>query len=480
MKLVRFIVRSIVPAVLAVTVLQNSAAASGSGGAGGGRERLVISSREQGPNPVKLGLNKSIVIDLPRAAKDVLVSNPKKADAIMRTPRRAYIIGTGVGATNVFFFDERGKRIVALDLRIEQDLAALHALYERLFPGERIRAEILNESVVLTGSVKNAAMAAQAFKIASRFVDSDDRVINMLSVADKQQVFLKVVIAEVHREITRKLGINLKEKVMSVLDPKRFLEIASNPAFSETSGAISEMIAFSDRRSFDDKAELSGAGLIKALEKNQLLRTLAEPTLTAISGEEASFLAGGEFPIPVAEEDNKITVDYKPFGVSLGFVPIVLSGGRISLKVKTEVSEITPQGSINLGTAVSVPGLKVRRADTTVELPSGGSLVIAGLIQGTTQHGLNGFPGIKDTPILGSLFRSRDFQEEETEMLVLVTPYLARPVKRGDIALPTDMAADGGNGAAGLFGKINKIYGADGRAPSGGGAYGGKVGFIVQ
>lgn len=439
--------------------------------------RIPATSNNQYPDVIRLGLNKSIIIDLPRAAKDVLVSSPKKADAVMRTPRRAYVIGMEVGQTNIFFFDESGQQILGLELQIEQDLAALNSLYHRLLPDARITVDAMNDNVILTGSAKSNSDAAQAVELAARFTGDPLKVVNMLAIEGKDQVLLKVTIAEVQRTAAKQLGIDF-DALVNETGRAVFRVVSDNP-FGVAGSPLSTTRAVAGY--FDGDTSITAA--VRALERNGVLRTLAEPTLAAISGESASFLAGGEFPIPVSQDDSGITVTYKPFGVSLAFTPVVLSDGRISLKVKTEVSEPTSQGAFaigggNAGANISIPGLKVRRADTTVEMPSGGSLIIAGLIQEDTRQGLSGVPGAKDLPVLGTLFRSRDFQNNDTEMMVLVTPYLAEPTARKNLSLPTDRLAAPGDIGANFFGKINRIYGTSGSEPAG--SYQGRYGFIVQ
>jgi pilus assembly protein CpaC len=218
------------------------------------------------------------------------------------------------------------------------------------------------------------------------------------------------------------------------------------------------------------------------MERDGLLRTLAEPTLTAISGETANFLAGGEFPIPVAQDDNTVTIEFKKFGVGLGFTPLVMSEGRISLKISTEVSDISNDFAVTIGrineAQTVVPSLNVRRAETTVELPSGGSISMAGLIKDTARSEITGTPGLKDLPILGALFRSRDFQQNQTELVVIVTPYVVNPVQEDELALPTEGLALATDRQTILFGRLNKIYGKPGRRPTG--VYHGNVGYIVD
>ena len=429
------------------------------------------------PEVIRLGLNKSIVVDLPRAAKDVLVSDPTKADAVMRTPRRAYVIGMNVGQTNIFFFDEAGRQILSLELQIERDLAALNSMYRRLLPGSSIKVDAINENVVLSGSVTSNEDAARAADLAARFAGDPAKVVNMLAVEGKDQVLLKVTIAEVQRSASKQFGINFDALLNQGTDAV-FQVISDNP-FNVAGKALSSTGAFTQLTPGNHDILAN----IRLMEQNGLLRTLAEPTLAAISGETASFLAGGEFPIPVGLNDNKITIEFKQFGVSLGFTPVVLSEGRISLKIKTEVSEISNEGAFALGNAVSntslaIPSLKVRRAETTVEMPSGGALVIAGLLRDDVAQGLSGLPGAKDMPVLGALFRSRDFQSDQTELVVLVTPYLAEPTSRKNISLPTDRLAPSSDYTANVIGRLNQLYGVQGAEPQG--QYQGNYGFVVQ
>jgi pilus assembly protein CpaC len=216
---------------------------------------------------------------------------------------------------------------------------------------------------------------------------------------------------------------------------------------------------------------------LRALERDGLIKTLAEPNLTAISGESAKFLAGGEFPIPLVDSQGQTTVTYKEFGVGISFTPTVLSEGRISLKIESEVSELTDQGAVTL-TLISIPALKVRRANSTIELPSGGSLALAGLIADNVRQNIDGFPGLKDVPVLGTLFRSRDFIKQETELVVIVTPYLVKPVSRQELARPLDGLGEASDRKANFLGYLNKIYGTESVAPVG--DLKGDYGFIVE
>jgi pilus assembly protein CpaC len=436
---------------------------------------------------VRIGLNKSLIVRLPEAARDILVSSPTKVDAVVRTARTVYLIGLEVGQTNVFFFDELGRQILSLDVSVERDVAILESTLTRLIPNADIRVEPLNDSLILTGSVSSAQDSRMAVDIAARFIAPSDgvtavdhgsasRIVNMLNIVGRDQVTLRVTIAEVQRTVLKQLGVDL---AASLELASTVVSLATLNPFTLGNGVLSNTNLTAVHTSGGD----SVGGVIRAMERNGLLRTLAEPTLTAVSGETANFLAGGEFPIPVAADDNGITIEFKPFGVGLGFTPIVLSEGRIILKVSTEVSETTTDGfslsGATTSTSITVPGLRVRRASTTVELPSGGSLVMAGLIQEAHKQQFNGIPGINDVPILGTLFRSRDFQNEETELVVIITPYIVAPVGRDQLVTP-DQGLNIATDFQGYFlGWLNKVYGVQGGAEPQG-AYHGSYGFMAD
>ena len=419
-----------------------------------------------GSRRVKLGVNKSLVVELPLDAKDILVSNPKIADAVLRTARRAFLIGMEAGQTNIVFFDAGGQQILGLDLQVERDLAALAAMLRKVLPGSDIQPEGVGDGVALAGVVANAADAQKVVEVAARYVGDEKKVVNALTAKGGEQVLLKVTVAEVQRTIVKQLGIDLSGqtnigsvvlnagtsnpfmiagKALSDTAIKTFSQ--SGCTYTDTKGTQSVNVIDTGFFSQSPRCNNSSS-TIRALEQNGLLRTLAEPTLTAISGESASFLAGGEFPVPVGRDNNgMVTIEFKQFGVSLNFTPVVLAEGRISLKVKTEVSELSQDGAFTLsngsgGTTLSVPSLKTRRADTTVELPSGGSLAIAGLIRDDVKQGISGIPGLLKLPVLGALFKSRDYQRGQTELVVIATPFIARPVARRQLARPDDLQGD--------------------------------------
>ncbi|WP_293343166.1 type II and III secretion system protein family protein [Parvibaculum sp.] len=431
----------------------------------------------QASRSIVLGLNKAAIVELPVAARDVLVSNPAIVDAVVRTSKRTYLIGLAVGQTNAFFFNESGQQILNLEIRVARDLSGLRDSLRQYFPSARIDVESINDHVVLSGMVASASEASKAQDLAARYIGVDkENVLNMLGIEGKEQVMLKVTVAEMQRSVIKQLGVDLSSAA-SFGDFA--LRLATSNAFSVQGQSLGGLSTEGTSYNGDD----IGAAL-RALERDGILRTLAEPNLTAISGESAKFLAGGEFPVPTSRDrDGNVQLEFKPFGVGLNFTPVVLSEGRISLKISTEVSELSSDGAFVLqgssSTGVTVPGLKVRRAETTLELPSGGSLVMAGLLSDTTRQNIDGVPGAKDMPVLGQLFRSRDYQKNETELVVIVTPYLVDPTSRKNLVLPTDGFAPASDMDTILMGRLNATYGARGATP-GDKSLQGPVGFVVD
>lgn len=432
---------------------------------------------------VKLGLSKSLIVELPRAAQDVLVSDPETADAVVRSTRRAYVIGKKVGQTNIFFFDGNGQQILALEVQVERDIGVLERTIANLIPGSNVRAEPINDNVVLTGSVRNPSDAKTAFDIAARFVGEADNVVTMIDVEGEEQVYLKVTVAEIERTTIKQLGIDVLAAIQN--STTTFTTITQNP-FTVVGQPIANNAVSLGYQRDGDFVE----GVLRAMEQRGLSRTLAEPTLSAISGEKARFLAGGEFPVPAGrDQDGNVSIEYKPFGVVLDFAPVVMSEGRISLTVKTEVSELTTEGAFTLrggvannGTSVAdltIPALKVRRAETTIELPSGGALAIAGLIQEETKQAINAMPPLMDLPILGALFRSTDFQKSETELVIIVTPYTVRATSPDALARPTDGIVPASDPSRYLLGRLNRIYSVNGGTKPIG-RFNGQYGFIYD
>lgn len=412
-------------------------------------------------NFLALGVGKSIVIDLPRDAKDVLIANPAIANAVVRSARRAYLIGVKAGQTNIVFFDSEGNQIAAYDIEVAFDSSGVRAAIQKLAPSAKVRVDSIGDSVVLSGSVASAAEATQIFDTAARLVGDANKVVNGLTIRDREQILLKVTVAEVQRNVLKQLGIDLSGSNVSI--GSAVVSFNSNNPFSANGTLISNT-------NITPTFTLPNGGTVtatvRAMEQAGILRTLAEPTLTAISGESARFLAGGEFPIPAGQTCDttgqcQIQIQFKPFGVGLEFTPVVLSEGRISIRVATEVSELSNEGAIRLA-SVTVPALRVRRANSTIELPSGGTLILAGLLQEQTRANINGFPGLMNLPVLGTLFKSRDFVSGQTELMIMITPYIVRPTARQDLVRPDDGFANPSDQSAVLLGRLNRIYGVPG------------------
>ena len=426
-----------------------------------------------------LPVGRSAVIDLPVDARDVLVSNPQVAEAVLRTPRRIYVLGLKSGATDAMFFDGGGRRLLSLNIRVDQNTSALADTINRVIPGSAVKIDAINDSVILSGSVLNVGDADRAVKIAQATVTKPEQVLNMLSIAGKDQVMLKVRIVEMDREVIKQLGVSWQALI------NQAGSTAANIATTSTFGINSGILGGIGAAITGKTGSTQITGDLQAFDRVGLTRTLAEPNLTAISGESAKFLVGGEFPVPTGEDTTgKVSREFKPFGVGLGFTPIVLSNGRISLKLSTEVSELSNQGSFNLatgtgGATIVVPALTVRRAETTVELPSGGAMMIAGLLQEKSAQNLDSLPGARDLPILGALFRSRDYQAGQTELVVIVTPYLVSPTSPSELQTPVDGLELANDVDTILLGRLNKTYKHEPEATAGR-TYQGPYGYVVE
>lgn len=432
-----------------------------------------------------LGIGKSVVIDLPRDVKDVLVADPKIANAVVRSAQRAYIIGAAVGQTNIIFFDTAGQQIAAYDIAVTRDLNGVRAALKQSFPRSDIRIEGVGDGVVLSGSAANPLEAQQAADLAARLAGSADKVVNSITVRDRDQVMLKVTVAEVQRNIIKQLGVDLSASMNYGTAIVNFNNANPFTAFGRPLVDGNTAVGgFGKTITSTGSVVPSVQATLRAMETAGVIRTLAEPSLTAISGESANFLAGGEFPVPGGNSCDPVTricttqIIFKKFGISLGFIPVVMSEGRISLRVSTEVSELSQENSVSIS-GTTIPAIKVNRADTTLEIPSGGSMVMAGLIKEQTKQAINGLPGMSQLPVLGTLFRSRDFVNNNTELMVLVTPYVVRAVAQKDLSRPDDGFADSSDPQADLLGTINRIYGVPGRVEPAR-KYRGSYGFITD
>jgi pilus assembly protein CpaC len=527
--------RAVASVSLVVAMLTLLAVAVVAGGAtpnAASAQTVRVVASDSTATHVTLGIGKSVVIDLPRDVKDVLVSDPKIANAVVRSSRRVFIIGNANGATNIFFFDAAGKQIAAYDVAVARDVMPIQAAITRLIPDSDVKVEAVGDGIILTGTVANQAEAQQAYEIASHFVEAGDgfftgaggaagaaggtnsagaannnsqtsslgagasngqgvggssaKIVNALVVRGRDQVMLKVTVAEVERDVIKQLGINLAGSV----------------------GYGTAVVNFNNTNPFSAYGQsLSGSAIsgswknitatLQAMEQAGVVHLLAEPNLTAISGETATFVAGGQFPIlngyscsaasstPGAPTTCQPSISFKNFGVSLNFTPVVLSAGRISLKVLTEVSDLSSNNALVVtepgSTATAtIPSIRTRRADTTVEIPSGGSLAMAGMIQDETRHNINGFPGLMELPILGPLFKSNDYVNQRTELMILVTPYIVRAVSEKDLSRPDDGFADPSDPAQVLLGNLNRLYGVGGKTEPPHDNYHGSYGFILD
>ncbi len=496
--------------------LFSSAELTGVGIAGANENVIKAGKGGAKSQRLTLGLDKSMVLELPEDAYDILVANPDVADAVSRTARRVYLFGKDIGETNIFVFGKGGEQIANLNLAVERDITGLQENLSKYIEDSDIRVEIVNDNVILTGTVQTAQDSARAESLASIFLtgggasasaarlaarranlnngsnniiittvnneSSSSGVVNLLQILGDDQVTLKVTVAEISRVVMKQLGVSTVAGGSIG---------GQNISFSSPSLAgLGAIVGADALSSVGSIGSASLASYLNAMEQAGVMKTLAEPTLTAISGEKAEFRVGGEFNIlrevsitpadafnPAREANSFERIEY---GIGLEFLPVVLSPGRISLKVRTSVSEPTFDGPGQGGGGGStLPSLRKRLADTTVELPSGGSMMIAGLVRDDVRQVIGGYPGLKKIPILGSLFRSRDFVRNETELVIIVTPYLVRPVARNKLNRPDDNFNAASDGAGIFLGKINRVYGTmQTKLPAG--RYHGVVGYIYK
>ena len=423
----------------------------------------------------ELPLNKTRPIELDRAVRDVIIGNPEIADVVVRAPGQVYLIGRAVGETNVFLVDSKGNLVRKLEVVVQPDGSAVEAAIRQLLPKERINAKGVGNSVVLSGVASSDGAAAQAQQIARRFVPEDENIVNMITIGSEQQVLIKVKVAEIQKSVLKELGAS------NILDPQNLGPLTLDLATAATGLSASTFAGVLGISSSDTDTTF------QLLETHGLLRTLAEPNLLAISGEPASMLAGGEYPVLAVSDDGDtgtVSVEYKPFGVSLAFLPVVIAPGRIWLKVSTEVSALSAQNSVVVpfgDDSFQILGLSTRRANSTIELPSGGGIMIAGLLQNDITSSVNGVPGLMDLPILGSLFRSTSFQRNETELVILVKVMLAKPVDPDMLATPTDGFAPSHDLDRYFLGKMQSLYvkrPPEGSQPSEGPK--GPIGYIIN
>ena len=451
---------------------------------------------------LQLGVGKSIIVDLPQDAAEIFVGNPSVVNAVVRSARKIYLVAAANGQTSVFAMNKEGKQIAVIEISVGRDIDELRALLKAAMPSSNIEARTVADTIILTGTVDTALEAQKAADIASAFVGYtavggnsasssgssvnfsstqviQGKLINSITVRARDQVMLKVTIAEVQRLAVKQLGINTQGN-WGTLGSSR---TASALGASNMSGDYYKDIGLST-----SGTQGSLSAILQAMERNGVGHILAEPNVTAISGESAKFTACGEVPIYSTETGCSasatqssscvVTYSYKPYGITLNFTPVVLSEGRIQLHLATEVTEVDSVSGTG-ATLKFMPGFSTRRHETTLELPSGGSIVSAGLIQQHSTSTIDGMPGLTNLPVLGSLFRSRAYQNNETELMILVTPYITKTLRPEDISRPDDGFADASDMQGVFLGRVNRIYSTPNN-PQRLKNYKGNVGFITD
>ncbi|SCW88915.1 pilus assembly protein CpaC [Rhizobium mongolense subsp. loessense] len=440
---------------------------------------------------IRLGLNKALVVELPEDAHDLLIADPTIADAVTRTSRRIFLFGKKVGQTNILIFGAGGRKLVDLDVQTERDVSGLEANLRRFIQDSRIDVEIVSDNIVLSGTVRTPQDALQAVDLAKAFLKGGEattrnqtaesaekgsvaiyaesrqssQIVNLLKIEGEDQVTIKVTVAEIRRDILKQVGF---DHLISNSSGATLAELGASTADASTAtegGGLSALF----------KSSIGGynvSSTLNALEQAKAVRTLAEPTLTAVSGQAATFSAGGEALYSDTDDDGNATQSTYEYGIQLSFKPIVLSSGRISIEISTSVSEPTTSVS------GSTPTYGKRSTKTTVELPSGGSIALAGLIRDNVSQTSNGTPGLKKLPLVGTLFRQRSFERNETELVIIATAYLVRPTARNSLARPDDNFSPADDASEIFMDRVNKLYGRAASEPQR--PYAGNVGFIYK
>ncbi len=445
-----------------------------------GPDTIDMSSAPQAGRSLRLGLQKSAVLKLPAVVKDVIVGNPAMVDVVLKNRSTAYLFARAAGQTNVFFLDASGQQILQLNLEVTLDTQALKSLLDRSLPGSAITVDATGSNIVLKGSVTDAQQGKTAQDLAERFVTTyggdKTAIVNLLKIAEGNQVMLKVRVVELNRTLLKQLGINLDGTITA----GTFKLNLNNTTYPE-----------SQERFLDSVAKIPGSlipgtpvdisATIRALESSGLATVLAEPTLTAVSGAPASFHAGGQYPYSQCTLPDNTTLNYtcsiqfQPYGITLDFTPTVLSEGRIALNIFTEVSDLGDNPYSN-----SQPIINLRNAQTSIELPSGGSMMLAGLIKNTSLQKFNNTPGLRSLPILGALFSSQSFQRNQSELVVIVTPYVVEAQNADKLATPIDRYNNATDLQQLFLGRLNRVYGLPRADSNATGTYHGNIGQIVE
>ncbi len=439
---------------------------------------MVVSTQA---TAVAVEVNKGRLVRLEQPVSSVFLADPTVADVQVKSPTLVYVFGKKSGETSLFAVDGEDQILANFRVTVTHNLSALDQALRRYIPDAAINVSSLGDAVVLTGTVTSPAQAEDARSLAARLAGGDANVLNRLAVRGPNQINLRVRIAEVQRNVVKQFGINWEaifrggSFLFGLATGRDVIETGTRTILRDTTSDTA--IAGYQGGNWDLNA------VIDALENNGLVSILAEPNLTTTNGETASFLAGGEFPVPVPQDANTITIEFKKFGVGLAFTPTLLNDGRISMRVRPEVSQLSSTGEVRISNFV-IPALTTRRAETTVELGSGQSFAIAGLIQNNQTHDVRKFPGLGDLPILGSLFRSDGFRRNETELVIVITPYIVKPVSDPRmVAAPTDglvTSSDGERIASGALYRPQAQATPPGPALSSGRRLIGPTGFMLD
>jgi len=461
------------------------------------QERLRVAIETRTPQTVRLVVGESLVIHSPMQIKRLALAAPKVTDAVVLSPRQFYLTARAVGTTHLTLWDEGDRVITVLDVEVTPNLARLKEKLQEILPGEDIQVAAIHDAVALYGTVSSTVRLSQALAIAEAFMPviarekeaetgtetgkekekeiekEKKKVINLLQVAGVHQVMLEVRVAEMARSLTRRLGINFTAVASQATFGLSMLNNLTALGESNLAGDVKVSPAVNAITRFR-MGGVTVTHFIDALKENGLVKILAEPTLVTLSGQEASFLAGGEFPIPLPGGLGTVTLGFKSFGVGLVFTPTVLSDNKISMRVAPEVSELDFTNAANVAGFV-IPALTTRRASTVIELADGQSFAIAGLISASLRENVSKFPLLGDIPILGALFRSSEYQKSETELIIIVTPHLVKPLDLAKQTLPTDQFIEPNDAEFYLLGQLE----GQGEAGRRAGKLDGKFGYIV-
>ncbi|HYH17402.1 MAG TPA: type II and III secretion system protein family protein [Azospirillum sp.] len=438
----------------------------------------------QDASVLRLEQDKGQMVRLRQAASSVFIANPDIADVQVMSPTMVYVFGKKPGETSLLAVNGGEQMVANRRVIVTPNLSGLErALRERL-PNRQVTVSSVDGAVVLSGNVANATEAEDARRIAARFVPAEQgEILNRLTITGSTQIMLRVRVSEVNRSIREDFGFNWE--ALGALGSHYFIGLATGVtdivAGTNAAGALTGFTRTPDQMNALFRYKSSRwdiNGLIDAMASDGLITILAEPNLVSASGETASFLAGGEFPIIVPQDNDRVTIEFKPFGVSLAFTPTMLSNERISMRVRPEVSELDFANGIQLSQFV-IPALRTRRAETTIELGSGQSFAIAGLLQNNLNETMDKFPGLGDIPILGTLFRSSRFQRNESELVIIVTPYVVRPASGpSQLSAPTDSFSPAPFIDRVLFGRLTQP--GPGPRPPAQLKLNGPVGYVVE